>query len=128
MTKLPCDRVLVKVTAKDIKLGKSDQCFLCPIALALNRALIPIYKRHGQHLHAKSAGILPDYVKLLRDDSTAMGVSLSERARNFIARFDSQRPVKPFKFYFSIPRIFWVRPDYRISEKLLAESLEKGSS
>lgn len=79
---------LIHVTQDDIKLGIRADCHLCPIALAIERALgvhdVGVY--HGT----------ADWCKPKR--KTRWGANLPIEAQTFISDFDAGAPVKPFTF------------------------------
>ena len=75
-----------RVTRKDIKTGKKDNCQLCPVALAMKRALgAEVQVLMGKYQFQSAAHELP------------------YKVTQFIKRFDDGLPVKPFSF--NIPGI-----------------------
>jgi hypothetical protein len=87
--------VKVSVTAEDIASGKPGEICLCPIYLALQRAM-------------------PDGVEALWVDCyrarlsgspwlTTASAPLPQSARDFIGRFDNAIPVEPFEFDLDVP-------------------------
>jgi hypothetical protein len=74
-------KVKIKVTQEDIAMGSKNDCFYCPIALAL--------KRHEfVRVHVGTDVFYADNHPY----------PLNKKAVKFIERFDSGKPVKPFSF------------------------------
>lgn len=84
---MPAKYITVAVTRKDIRLGKKEDCYRCPIARALTRHL-------GQRC---SVG----YVTL-RIVETDQAIQTTRKARRFVLRFDDGAPVEPGKFRFKL--------------------------
>jgi ribosomal protein S14 len=81
------NRVLVKVTAEDIRTGLRDSAYSCPIAIALCRrgfrdAAVGTRLVHFGH---KAASELPP------------------KAKKFVSEFDGGQEVKPMSFHMPIP-------------------------
>ena len=76
----------IQVTQHDINLGIRADCHLCPVALAIERALgvrdVGVY--HGT----------ADWTQR----KTRWGTNLPLEVQVFIADFDAGAPVKPFSF------------------------------
>lgn len=84
----------VQVTAKDIREGKKQHCFKCPVARALSRIVKGLVKVRLYHFSIGDEG----WVHMPRDLS------------NFIERFDKGQSVKPTRFKFDIPVEFLKKP------------------
>ena len=74
--------MIITVTADDIKRGNRQDCFECPVARAVRRAM------------SKSAWV--GYFTMGWDGSKAR--KLPKKVASFVSRFDSGKPVKPFSF------------------------------
>lgn len=75
-------KVIINVTANDIKYGKPRMTTSCPIARAVKRRTIGNFYSVG----ADTCWINEDII------------FLPSEARDFIVKFDRGREVKPFKF------------------------------
>lgn len=89
-------RVLVSVTQEDIEAARamprdSFRCETCPVACAIKRRL----------------RLDDPYPKVSTFDATLdfrlTSIDLPESARRFIRAFDDDQPVKPFRFYLTVP-------------------------
>jgi hypothetical protein len=76
----------VEVTQADIDAGTPNTCNLCPIAIALNRAL-------GGAWFVREDEAIPLY-------AARRPVALPAAATGFIVMFDAREPVEPFAFEF----------------------------
>lgn len=87
--------ILVRVTREDIRKGdaavkrKGNRSVTCPVARSIHS--VPEFKK---------AIVWPSRVLLWLDRKS---VRLPKNAKNFIARFDSGKPVKPFRFRLRVP-------------------------
>ena len=112
----------IKVTADDISHGTTSDCLSCPIALAIRRVV-----KKNCRVEVRSLSVLiqvddnitrpHDYiddeqsVHANGQDIPVIRISLPQRARDFIDRFDSfgseveayDSVVKPFSFELPIP-------------------------
>ncbi len=79
---------LIEVTAEHIRKGSKWSCEGCPVALALESAGI-------EHLGVGSAGCEISWGNLIK---------LPRSVVRFIGAFDSDKPVKPFRFWFDTER------------------------
>lgn len=83
--------MLIEVTAEDIRLGKRDHCYLCPIARAVARQLkIPFSRKRVEVTEA--------FVYLNDPHSFTKMAKLSRRAAKFVKDFDNKKTPQPFKF------------------------------
>jgi hypothetical protein len=93
----------IHVTDVHIRLGTPQQCFTCPIALAILAA----------NPGAMNASVWSDTAELVRSvpGEPALEADLPQEARDFITAFDQPSewigpsPVKPFSF-----EITWLTP------------------
>ena len=76
----------IEVTAKHIKEGKKKVGSSCPVALACRDVF-------------QMSRIMVGYVTL---DIDSEKVNLSQKATDFISRFDEGEKVKPFSFYVKV--------------------------
>jgi hypothetical protein len=86
MTKFP-KRITLDITDKDIRLGRRENCQLCPAARAAKRLrLAPVVQvsEDGVYFYSLSSGTLAVY-------------DASKTLEKFIRRFDEGRPVKPLR-------------------------------
>lgn len=83
--------MLIEVTAEDIRLGKRDHCYRCPIARAIARELkVPLSRKYVE---------VTDKEVFLSDSKfISTRANLSKRACKFIKDFDSKKSPKTFKF------------------------------
>lgn len=72
-------RILIEVTKNDIKNGITHDCEYCPVARALNNNNI-----------------------LTTFDQLFLSKNCPRSVHRFVARFDSGKLVKPFKFYINL--------------------------
>jgi hypothetical protein len=91
--------VTVTVTQKDINIGTPLMCYLCPVALAISRAV------GGRRVRVKnpyrwgfSDGPFGD-----KRDNEPDARALPLIARTFIEAFDLGKPVGPFSFELEVP-------------------------
>ncbi len=84
----PAIPIVVKVTRNEIINGVKQKCHLCPIALALRRALP---EANGVTSYLNSASWY---------DRKGMrwNADLPHAATTFVVRFDNGEPVQPFEF------------------------------
>jgi len=86
MTKFP-KRITLDITAKDIRLGKPEDCRRCAAALAAKRLrLAPVVAVRGD-------GVLFSRIRL----GTVAVYAMSNQLEKFTRRFDEGRPVKPLR-------------------------------
>lgn len=82
-------RQLIEVKRKHIKAGEPGNSYCCPVALAVQEqtgsCTVSVTLRRG---------ISVGYVATKRTPRSVY---------NFASRFDSHKPVKPFRFYLDIP-------------------------
>jgi len=84
MTKFP-KRITLDITDKDIRLGRRENCQLCPAARAAKRLrLAPI-------VYVREDGV---YFSDVSRDTLAV-YDVSKTLDQFIMRFDSRLPVRP---------------------------------
>lgn len=93
-------RIKVSVTAEDIANGKHGNCSLCPVALAVNRAI-------GQKFDAVRIGFRNAEFGYGDPDERV----LPWRAQEFVLDYESGRPVEPFEFEMDVPA--WVIQEAR---------------
>lgn len=87
-------KIVVNVTAKDIREGERADCRHCPIARALSRRLGGCPVRVLTH----------SFMYLRSRAGWAHGKStLPERAQDFIYSFDMNQEVRPFRFTLNVP-------------------------
>lgn len=88
--------MLIHVTQADIDAGKQSDCYLCPIASAVNRALNNPQDYFGAQVYrmciTPKVGYKPQFT--------------SRRVERFIFRFDHNLPVKPFNFRLAVEKRF----------------------
>lgn len=82
-------RKLYSVTADNIKDGRRDKCRDCPVALALKPYL-------------EDPVVWPGEIRI-GPVSARISIKTPRSVDRFICRFDSGKPVKPFRFYLDIP-------------------------
>lgn len=82
--------MIVSVTQQDIAKGRVMNADFCPTALAI--------RRKG----ATGVSVCKDEITFILH-GTRLTVIAPAKVRQFIERFDSNRPVKPFKFTIKIP-------------------------
>lgn len=93
--------VRIDVTNADISNGVRLECTSCPVALAIDKLLKPIFQ----------ASVHSGYIILYRhefhnyNDAEVIG-SLDKSVRSFIKRFDINGYVEPFTFELDIPDKF----------------------
>jgi hypothetical protein len=83
-------RVTIRVTAEDIRQGKRNNCYGCPITLAVARALPKFYAKvykKDLHLIPRQAQARPWQI-----------FALPEQATRFVRDFDAGQVVEPFSF------------------------------
>ena len=85
--------MLIRVTQEDIDAGSKSECYLCPIALAINRALGHKYGDCFGALVYRSQITPKRYHKVQRT---------SRNVERFIVAFDHGKPVKPFWFRLAV--------------------------
>lgn len=71
----------IKVTADHIARGLHDNCYSCPIALAV--------------IDAGGSGVM---VELQRVSTVHSRFDLPPEAQEWVSRFDDHKPVQPFSF------------------------------
>lgn len=79
----------IQITDTDIRRGVKSHPCLCPIARAVARAT-------GYQMQQLSCGVITVYdemVYVIND-----GYDVPRKVADFIARFDTGKPVKPFSF------------------------------
>jgi hypothetical protein len=81
--------VAVNVTAEDIAEGRESDCWECPVARALSRAV-------GDDVHV--------YFGSISDGGGMWERHLPRTASDFQRRFDKGQPVEPFGFEASVPQ------------------------
>lgn len=86
-------KIKIEVTQKHIDNGKSEDCYSCPIALAVSEHLHEYVEAHVMH---GSVSFLPITG---RDTVT----KLPFEVRDFINEFDEGGEVEPFSFELFIP-------------------------
>jgi hypothetical protein len=79
--------IKIEVKRKHIKAGSRESGSSCPIALAVREQVV-----------GSEPWIYPYSAQLVTDKSIQRTIDLPVRARRFIERFDSCKPVKPFSF------------------------------
>lgn len=94
MTKLP-SKLIVRVTARDIKNGKPRKPCRCPIALAVRRKVGPLWRLSADYGYTTVKAKRPT-VNQSRQYSTP------KMATRFMSKFDGRRPVKPATFTFRL--------------------------
>lgn len=80
--------MLVEVTMQNILQGKRHNCHLCPVSLAVARAL---------NLHSRDVLMTGD-IYIRWDGGWRMLSDRSFKVRRFAARFDKDYAVRPFTF------------------------------
>lgn len=75
----------VQVSSLNIDMGNKNNCYSCPIALAL-KPLFPTFAEVGTT------------VAWFIEQNEYRKVALPEEVRSFISDFDAGKPVKPFSF------------------------------
>jgi hypothetical protein len=95
-------RITVNVTAHDIANGRKKDCYKCPVALALMRALEAV---NDIKVKTVSVGNGAAQITLVYSDhmSTYSWPQLPDAAADFVWRFDNFRVVEPFSFELEIP-------------------------
>jgi hypothetical protein len=89
--------MLIRVTQADIENGQKTDCYLCPIALAINRA---IGKDSSSFWGAQV------YRTQLTPHLGYKQVLTPRRVERFIVRFDHNLPVQPFNFRLAVEKRF----------------------
>lgn len=79
----------IRVTKEHIKKGKPEACSSCPVALALKEAFP---EAHHTMAGPSQLGLMDEDQGFTRLWDTPLIV------REFITRFDSNKPVEPFEF------------------------------
>lgn len=87
-------RRLVRVTKEHIKLGKKHSCSKCPVALALDLHEDSRAIQGTSYYEVNSNNIL------LKAFNQELCFKPPNSVIEFIKKFDSGKPVKPFNFYF----------------------------
>ncbi len=83
--------MLIEVTAEDIRLGKRDHCYRCPIARAIARELkVPLSRKYVE--------VTEKNVFLTTSEVILKKAKLSKRAAKFVKDFDNKKTPQPFKF------------------------------
>lgn len=82
-------KLIVQVTKSDIKRGDRQNCKLCPVAHALNRAM-------HYHYWVEVGGFSVEWMR--RPTGPVKQVPLPVKVGRWIGRFDMGKPVKPFMF------------------------------
>lgn len=85
--------ICISVTQEDIKGGRPRRAAACPVALALQRELQCLF-----HLDKVKAWASEDSLCIIDSHIDAPLI-----VRNFVARFDEQKRVKPFSFELELP-------------------------
>lgn len=83
----------VEVTQDDIAAGKPEEALSCPIALAVCRQL-----GVNAELNADVGTVDVENNLWIHDEDISYVYPLPDEARDFIANFDIDGPVDPFKF------------------------------
>lgn len=91
--------IIVEVTEQDIKDGARGDCYYCPIALAVQRAL-----NHPPKVH-----VIISYVHVVMEDLSMKTYSLPQVATDFIVDFDHDFKISPFTFEM-LPYVPFVEP------------------
>lgn len=84
------ERVRVDVTAEDIRRGRTEDGWNCPIACALKRIRRPLY-----------VSVTGFYVS---DDAVDPVARLPVAVKSFVLAYDREDPVAPFSFEVELPR------------------------
>lgn len=91
----------VEVTQADISNGVMLECTMCPVALAINRHLNPVFQssvRPGYII------LRSKFVKMLTEQYTDSEIIPTEKTvHDFIHAFDMHGYVQPFSFELDIP-------------------------
>lgn len=95
--------VSVQVTSDDIVHGVRADCWHCPIARALSRAV-------GQEVHVNYGRISDGSGNGVVGGGRAWERSLPRNAINFQLGFDCREPVEPFAFEVSVPKWYVRKP------------------
>lgn len=89
--------VTVEVTQSDINQGTKNDCFTCPVAIAVNRALGIDNAEIGEYV---GSGNDVDGMVVEFDYNT---IKLDNSVRDFIYGFDLGHDVDPIKFQLVVP-------------------------
>lgn len=86
-------KIVVNVTAKDIREGKQHECDSCPVARAISRKL------------NRSVRVLITAFRYFQSPRRGWSdlLPLPSKAEFFIAAFDGYKPVRPFRFTLNVP-------------------------
>lgn len=89
-------KLTIQVTEEDIGEGVKSDCYLCPIARAMDRCT------------GGSASVWSTYAKIVLHGDVLTIDPLPQSARDFIANFDETRPdhrrePEPFSFEIELP-------------------------
>ena len=76
----------IEVTQQDIDKGLNNNCFSCPIALAVKRKI-----------DTGNVLVYCDRISVMSTISS-YDYKLPKKAQTFIKRFDDRKPVEPFTF------------------------------
>lgn len=79
-------KLVIKVTANDIKKGQPDTVDLCPIALAILKCGF------------NSPWVADDEISFYTKSKTRITITTPKKMAKFINDFDDQKPVKPVTF------------------------------
>lgn len=101
--------ITINVTQEDIDNGTREQCAICPVARALDKAFgltIPLTNI------ADRICFMPDsyHIDLFDKQRYLVGIPTPFEAKVFIKAFDAKQPVKPFSFQIDeTPFLPWVK-------------------
>lgn len=89
--------VMVEVTQSDINQGVKNDCFTCPVAIAINRVLGIDNAEIGEYVGSGNDvdGMVVEFDYHI--------IKLDDNVRNFIYGFDLGHDVDPIKFELVIP-------------------------
>ena len=79
----------IQVTKKHIEKGKLNDCYSCPVALALSDTFM------GTRAYVDGISLVIGYGIVFQ---TAFSVGTPKKVNDFIEKFDEMKPVKPFSF------------------------------
>ena len=85
--------VNIFVTEERIATGKRNDCWACPVALAINSVLKPGYV----------ANVDTDLIEIHAGDYTGVAIVTPDRIVDFISQFDLDYTMEPEVFRINIP-------------------------
>lgn len=88
----------VEVTSEDAKNGRVNSCTLCPVALAVNRALEKAGFTYKASVFTTEVCFFESWKFTMHPNSR-----LPVAARDFIFRFDGGQDVEPISFDLELP-------------------------